>query len=105
TANPQAGSAVTYRTTRVVFFDAILLHQLPAEGDLIGRLPAQIEDLLARPNESLRVAVAFQAPLHVQGNHLRRQRHAVDAAMARHAADALGDVDAVIEVDEVREVV
>ena len=43
----------------------------------------------------------FKPPLHLQRNGLSEKRHLVDATMAGHAAHALGDMDAVIEVDEI----
>jgi hypothetical protein len=49
--------------------------------------------------------VAVEAPFHLQRRLLDHQRHAIDAAVARFTADALADVDAVIEVDEVRQIV
>ena len=47
--------------------------------------------------------MAVQAPLHQQGVGLEYQRHLVDLPMARRAADALIDMNAVIEVDEIGE--
>ena len=66
---------------------------------------AHREDLAARPDVFLRVAVAVEAPLHLQRVLLQHQRHLVDAPVAGLAADALLHVDAVVEVDEVGQVV
>ena len=44
---------------------------------------------LARPNEPLRLAVAFQAPLHVQRRFAMHERHLVDLAVTRRAATPL----------------
>ena len=49
--------------------------------------------------------MAFQAPLHLQGFCLIHQGHLVDGAVTGVAADALGDVNAVIEKNEVRELI
>ena len=49
--------------------------------------------------------MASQAPLHLQGFRLVHQRHLVDRAVTGVAADTLGDVNAVIEINEVRELV
>ena len=49
--------------------------------------------------------MAVKAPFHLQRRLLDHQRHAIDAAVARFTADALPDVDAVIEVNEVRQIV
>ena len=65
------------------------------------RLVAHIEHLIARAQVVLRSAVAAEAPLHLQRFLLIHQRHRVDRAVAGVAADALGDVDAVIEINEV----
>src|SRR5262249_58258973 len=69
------------------------------------RRPIQVEDLLARPDVFGRVAVTFQAPLHVQRHDAPRQRHLIYAPVAGRTADAFVDVDAVVEVDEVGQVV
>ncbi len=52
-----------------------------------------------------RIAVAVQAPLHLQGVLRIHQRHLVDASMTTGAADALIHVNVAIEVNEVRKVV
>jgi hypothetical protein len=49
--------------------------------------------------------MTVEAPLHVERRDATRQRHPVDGAVTGAAADALRDVDAVIEVDETRQVV
>src|SRR5262249_34117008 len=51
------------------------------------------------------VTVASEAPLHVKRCDPRHERHAVHGAMTRAAADSLGNVDRVIEVDKVGQVV
>ena len=48
------------------------------------------------------VAVAVEAPAHRQRLVLPGQRHPIDPAVALDAADPLGDVDVVVEVDEAR---
>src|SRR5262249_49814982 len=52
-----------------------------------------------------RRAVAVKAPLHVQRRVLPCQRHFIHRPVTGGAADALLDVDAVIEVDEICQVV
>ena len=49
--------------------------------------------------------MAVEAPAHLHGRALANLGHLVDAAVAGDAADALGDVDRVVEVDEVRQLV
>src|ERR1041385_938323 len=65
------------------------------------RLVAHVEYLIARAEVVLRSAVTAEAPLHLQRFLLVHQRHRVDGAVAGIAADALGDVNAVIEINEV----
>ena len=49
--------------------------------------------------------MAVQAPLHQQGMGLEDQRHLVDLPVARRAAYALVDVNAVIKIDEIGQAV
>jgi hypothetical protein len=43
--------------------------------------------------------MAIEAPLHRERSGLSHQRHALDFAVTGRATDALGDVDAVVEID------
>jgi len=45
--------------------------------------------------------MAIEAPLHQQGRSLENQRHLIHGTVARRAAYALVDVNAVIEIDEI----
>src|SRR5579863_2655185 len=47
--------------------------------------------------------MAIEAPGHVQGSFAIRQRHTRDWAMAGGTSDALPDMDAVIEIHELRQ--
>lgn len=49
--------------------------------------------------------VAPEAPLHGEAARLAHERHPVHAAMASRARDAAMNMNAVIEIDEVRQVV
>src|SRR5207245_3660762 len=69
------------------------------------RLPGHVEDMRLRAHVLLRIAVAFEAPAHAQVRVFARDRHLVHASVAAHAADSLLEMDAVIEIDEVREIV
>src|SRR5262249_54032034 len=53
----------------------------------------------------LGISVAIETPFHVQAGGLAHQRHLIDAAMAAFATDPFGDVNAVIEIDEIRYVI
>jgi hypothetical protein len=57
-----------------------------------------------RTHEALRAAMAFQAPLHLQRLFLPHQWHPIDLTVARRAPDALMNVNAVVEVDEVGQI-
>ena len=70
-----------------------------------GLLILHVEDLLARPQEFLRRAMAVQAPFHLQRIGRIHQRHLVHLPMAAEAADAFVDVNAVIEINEVGQIV
>src|SRR5262245_7038243 len=96
-------SAVADRTARFAL-DLVLL-QVHFRVEVRGRLPGEVEDLLARPHVLLRLAVAVQTPVHVQRVHLPGQRHLIDAAVTGDTTDPLFDVNAVVEVDEARQLV
>ena len=84
----------------------VFAHQLRAEVGLRRRRHvAHRRDLIAGPDVLSGIAVTIQAPLHLERFLLDHQRHLVDAAVAGFTADALGDVDAVIEIHEVRQIV
>lgn len=86
--------------------DVVLFDQLSPERTLIAAgLPRHIENLLARAQIGFRIAVAIETPFHLQRLVLPHQRHAIDAAVASDAADSLIDVNAVIEINEVGQVV
>ena len=48
--------------------------------------------------------MAFEAPLHVERLVLPGQRHAIDTPMASGTANSFLNVNAVIEINEIREV-
>jgi hypothetical protein len=81
----------------------VLCRELLAHFCLIrGRFPIHVEDLIARTQILFGIAVTFQAPLHIQWRSLEHQRHLVNRTVARGAANAFIDVNAVIEIDVVR---
>src|SRR5262245_5695555 len=86
--------------------DVVGLHQLEAQRPLIvRRRPLHVEYVLARPHLVLGMAMAVEAPFHLQGHGLIELIHLVDVAVARRAADALVHVHAVVEVDKVGQIV
>ncbi len=103
----QHGANVVFSCQRGSQFDlvsktlAIDHHRLGSTRLLI----AHIEYLITRAQILFPVAMAVQAPLHLQRLGLIHQWHPVDWTMARIATHTLGDVNAVIEKNEVRELV
>jgi hypothetical protein len=96
---------MTHRAAREPL-DLVFLHQLFAKGELIrGRLPLHVENLVSWPDESLRIAVTLETPLHVERVLAPHERHLVHAAMARRTTDALVNVNAVIEISEPGQIV
>src|ERR1051325_12044316 len=72
---------------------------------LVLRPPFHIENLVSTTHKSFGRAMTLQTPLHLQRRCLVNDRHVVDAAVTRRTTDALLDVNAVIEVREIRQVV
>ena len=62
-------------------------------------MPVGVVDRLRRSQVGGGIAMAVEAEPHRQGPRLLAQRHVLHGAVAALAADALGDVDLVIEVD------
>src|SRR5947209_6004483 len=80
--------------------DVIFAHETTAlRGLILWRGPVHVEDLVAWTKRVLGMAMAVEAPAHSQGRRLPRQRHPIDRAMTGGAAHALGDVNAMVEVD------
>ena len=81
-------------------------NQLLTSFQLIWRrLPRHIEDLVAWADVLFGIAVAIQAPPHVKRLRFARQRHLIHSTMAVRAADSLGHVNAVIEIDVARQII
>src|SRR5262249_17975228 len=102
--SPVAGAAASQHCRAA---QLVLLHQRRTARALVPALrrPVHREDVLLRSNELLRVAMTFEAPLHLQRRYLIRQRHQVDSPVTGGATNAFVDVNAVIEIDEVRQIV
>ena len=82
----------------------LVVEILMSQGDsalrlVIRKFPIGIEDLGSRSQVRGRIAVTIKTPTHRERRGLPHQRHAPDRAVARRAADALGDMDRVIEID------
>lgn len=84
----------------------VLLHELSSHHKLIlRRLIFHVEHFFFGAYELFRVTMAIQTPTHEQCVLLPRQWHQIDPAMARFAPDALRHMNAVVEVNEIRQVV
>ncbi len=67
--------------------------------------PFHIENFVFVAHEFLRLAMASQAPLHLQRRRLENNRHLIDATMTGRAADSLIHMNAVIEIDVIGKIV
>jgi hypothetical protein len=65
--------------------------------------PIHVENLIAWPQNRFRVAMAVQTPLHQQRRRLKHERHLVHLPVAGRAANTFVDVNAVIEIDVIRQ--
>jgi hypothetical protein len=70
-----------------------------------GLLVSHIENLVARSQVLSRIAMAIQAPLHLQRRIIEHKWHAINRTMASVAANALIDMYAVVEINEIGQVV
>jgi len=84
----------------------VRLSQLCADFRLIIRsFPVHVENLVFRAKDLFGTAMAIEAPLHQQRVGLEYQRHLIDLPVAGRATNALVDMNAVIEVDEISQAV
>src|SRR5438477_2732872 len=98
-----AGAAIRQATAQI---EMILRGQFFPFSELVRRgLPGHIEKFLARPNEFLRITVAFEAPFHVKRTHSPGDGHLIDTTMAGGTTESLCDMDAVIEVNVIGQIV
>ena len=91
----------------------IFPHQFAAERFLRGarmrrivaRVVMEVENFRARTKRSLGIAVALQAPLHLEARVLPHERHLIDCTMTARTADAFVHVNGMIEIDKARKIV
>ena len=84
----------------------VLAHQTCANLTLIAiRAISHLEHRFARAHVLRRIAMTIQAPLHLQRRLLHHQRHSVDPPVTGLASDTFVDVNAVIEIDKIRQIV
>src|SRR5262252_8270723 len=72
---------------------------------MAGLLVLHVENLFLRTQELLRLTMAVEAPLHLQRVLLIHEGHGIDLPVAAETANALGDVNAVVEIYKIREIV
>jgi hypothetical protein len=93
------------RGTTGEFLNFVFLHELLPERELIrGRRVIHAEDKLTRTHKAFRCSMAFEAPVHVQRVFAPHQRHFVHTTVTRRTTDAFVNVNAVIEVNEARQI-
>lgn len=96
---------MAYRAIRELF-NFVFFEQRGAQSGLIfRRLPSCAKNFFTRAHETLRRAMATEAPLHVQRVLTPRQSHLANRAVTGHAADTFFNVNAVIEINEVWEII
>jgi hypothetical protein len=84
----------------------VLLYKPAPQSRLVGGLRVlHIENKISRPDVHFGIPVAVQAPRHRERLGLPGERHFVHTAVATGAADALVNVNTMIEIDKVRQVV
>jgi len=86
--------------------DVIGDQKLLSSRDLVrGRLPIHVEDAFAGTNVILRLSMAIDTPLHLQRLRSPHQWHLIDLTVTRGATYALRHMNAVIEINKVRQFV
>ena len=69
------------------------------------RFPLWIKHVGTLPQLGGGIAVTIEAPSHRQRLGLPHQRHGADGTVTRRAADALGDMNRMVEIDVVGQLV
>lgn len=104
---------VRHRAQVVLFFQIIpqrhlagIILAVPLHRVVFRRLlVCHVEDFFLGTQELLRLAMAIEAPFHLQRVLFIHQRHLVHRAMAAETADALGNMNAVIEINKIGQIV
>jgi hypothetical protein len=95
---------MAYRTIReIAAADVILRHQGLRRRRALASLPFGVVDLIFWPQPRAGVAVTVEAEFHRESRGLVTQWHAVHGPVAARAANAFGDMNAMIEIDVVRQ--
>src|SRR5262249_50891841 len=97
-------SSMTGRAARELL-DVVFRDQAATELELVRRRHVvDAKNRFPRTDVALGIPMAVEAPLHLQRLLLPHERHPIDLAVAGGAADAFVHVDAVVEVDEIGEI-
>src|SRR5947207_15648325 len=65
----------------------------------------QIDNSIRRPEKTLRLPMAIETPTHLKVARFPSERHLVHLAVAGRAADAFVHMDAMVEVNVIRQIV
>jgi hypothetical protein len=101
------GSPVTYAAIRELRgVNVVTRLKFTSERDLVGRRPpVHGENFFLGPQKTLRLAMTFETPFHVERVFLLREGHLINWTVARGAANAFVHVNAVIEENKIREII
>jgi hypothetical protein len=84
--------------------DVVFFYQLFSQRELVGRRPVQIENFIARADVFFRRTMTFETPFHVKRVRLPGERHLIELAVTGRAANAVIDVNTVVEKNKIRRV-
>src|SRR5262245_35090129 len=83
----------------------VLFNKRLSEDELVTRrLPIHAQNVFARTDKLLWVAMALQAPFHIERVGLPHQWHLIDLPMARDTPDPFLYVDAMVEIDKIGQI-
>ena len=85
-------------------FHFVFRHELGAQLGLVRRrLIKRIKKVFTRPDVALRMTMTVETPSHIKSVGPPGNRHLADRTVACGAADAFLQVNAVVEIDKLRE--
>lgn len=85
------------------WFSIVMVRLSSCFGDIYLRV--RYGRRMPRQDVLVRMSMTVEAPFHMQGRSPPSQRHIIDAPVARLTVDAFRGVYAMMEIDEVRQVV
>ena len=88
------------------FRNFVVRRQLPSEFQLVCRLHViHSENVFTLADVLCRIPMTIETPFHIERGMLRHQGHAIHLPVAGLTAHTLSDMNAVIEINEIRKVV